>query len=69
VQDILTGMIIYLAMAIDLPAWALDDIDKIIKSFLWHGRKEAKGGIAFCPGEECVDPLSWEIWVFTYYMR
>jgi hypothetical protein len=41
VQHVLTGMIIYLAMAIDLPAWALDAFDKIRKGFLWRGRKEA----------------------------
>jgi hypothetical protein len=44
VQFVLTGMIIYLAMAVDLPAWALKVIDKIRKGFLWRGRKEAKGG-------------------------
>jgi hypothetical protein len=44
VQHILTGMIIYLAMAIDLPSWALAAIDKIRKGFLWRGRKEVRGG-------------------------
>jgi hypothetical protein len=29
VQHVLTGMMIYLAMAIDIPQWALDAIDKI----------------------------------------
>jgi hypothetical protein len=31
-------------MAIDIPRWALDAIDKIRKGFLWKGRKDAKGG-------------------------
>jgi hypothetical protein len=44
VQHVLTGMTIYLAMAIDIPQWALDAIDKIRKGFLWRDRKEAKGG-------------------------
>jgi hypothetical protein len=44
VQSVLTGMIVYLAMAIDLPQWALKAIDKIRKCFLWRGRKEARGG-------------------------
>jgi len=44
VQYVLTAMLIYLAMAIDLPTWAIKDIDKIRRSFLWRGRKEAKGG-------------------------
>jgi hypothetical protein len=34
VQHVLIGMIIYLAMAIDFPAWALDTVDKIRKGFL-----------------------------------
>ena len=44
VQHVLTGMTVYLAMAIDIPQWALDAIDKIRKGFLWRGTKEAKGG-------------------------
>jgi hypothetical protein len=34
VQYVMTGMIIYLAMAVDLPPRALKDIDKIRKGFL-----------------------------------
>jgi hypothetical protein len=56
-QHVLTGMIIYLAMAIDFPSWALDAIDRIRKGFLWRGHKEVKGATAFCLGEECVSPL------------
>jgi len=44
VQYVMTGMVIYLAMAVDLPPRALKDIDKIRKGFLWRGRKEAMGG-------------------------
>jgi hypothetical protein len=44
VQYVMTGMIIYLAMAVDLPPRALKDIDKIRKGFLWCGRKEVRGG-------------------------
>jgi hypothetical protein len=44
VQYVLIGMVIYLAMAVDLPAWALKAIDKIRREFLWRGRKDAKDG-------------------------
>jgi hypothetical protein len=41
---VMTGMVIYLAMAVDLPPRALKDIDKIRKGFLWRGRKDVRGG-------------------------
>jgi len=44
VQFVLTGMLTYLAMAIDLPPWAIKVVDKIRHGFLWRGRKDAKGG-------------------------
>jgi hypothetical protein len=40
----MTGMIVYLAMAVDLPPDALKAIDNIRKGFLWRGRKEVRGG-------------------------
>jgi hypothetical protein len=44
VQFVLTGMMIYLAMALDFPAWAYKAIDKLRRGFFWRGRSEAKGG-------------------------
>jgi len=44
VQFVLTGILIYVIMAIDLPPWALKAIDKIRRSFLWKGRREVNGG-------------------------
>jgi len=37
-------MVIYLLLAQDLPAKALEAIDKIRRGFLWKGRKDVKGG-------------------------
>jgi hypothetical protein len=55
VQHVLTGMIVYLAMATDIPPWALHAIDKIGRGFLWRGRKDAKGGHCLIAWEGCVD--------------
>jgi hypothetical protein len=44
VQFVLTGMMIYLAMALDFPAWAYKAINKLHRDFFWRGRSEAKGG-------------------------
>jgi len=37
-------MLIYLLLALDLPAKALEAIDKIRRGFLWKGRKDVRGG-------------------------
>jgi hypothetical protein len=44
VQFVLTGMLIYLVMAFDLPPWAIRAVDKIRRGFLWRGSRDAKGG-------------------------
>jgi len=51
VQSVLTSMLVYLVMAMDLPPWALKAIDKIQRGFLWKGRKDVKGGhcLLACP--------------------
>jgi hypothetical protein len=43
VQSVMTGMLIYIAMAVDLPSSTVKDIDRIRKGFLWRGRKEVRG--------------------------
>lgn len=56
-QFVLTSMIIYLAMAIDLPVWALKAIDKVRRGFLWKGRKDVKGGHCLIAWPKVTRPL------------
>jgi hypothetical protein len=44
VQLVLTGMMIYLAMALDFPTSAYKAINKFRRGFFWRGRNEAEGG-------------------------
>ena len=39
VQYVLTSMLIYLVLVLDLPTGTLQTIDKIRRGFLWRGRK------------------------------
>jgi hypothetical protein len=44
VQAVLTSMLVYLLLALDLPAKALEATDKIRRGFIWKGRKDVMGG-------------------------
>jgi len=44
VQAVLTSMVVYLLLALDLPSGSLQAIDKIRRGFLWKGRKDVRGG-------------------------
>ncbi|GJM85001.1 hypothetical protein PR202_ga00728 [Eleusine coracana subsp. coracana] len=57
VQFVMTSAIIYLAMAVDLPAWALKAMDKVNRGFLWRGRLEAKGGHCLIAWPKVTRPL------------
>jgi hypothetical protein len=57
VQYVLTSMLIYLAMAMDLPQWALKAIDKVRRGFLWKGRRDVKGGHCVIAWPKVTRPL------------
>ncbi|GJM91592.1 hypothetical protein PR202_ga07979 [Eleusine coracana subsp. coracana] len=40
----MVATIIYHAMALDLPPWAIKAMEKIMRNYIWRGRKEANGG-------------------------
>jgi hypothetical protein len=44
VQVVMTAMVIYHLMALDLEPWFLQAIDKLRRGFLWAGAGEASGG-------------------------
>jgi hypothetical protein len=44
VQFVMTAKIIYTAIALDLPMWAIKAIERILKSFLWKDRKGGQWG-------------------------
>jgi hypothetical protein len=39
----MAAKVIYSAIVVDLPLWAVKAIEKILRGFLSNGRKEAKG--------------------------
>jgi hypothetical protein len=63
VQHVLTSMTVYMAMAVDIPQWGLDAIDRLRKGFLWRGRKKVNGGTAWWLGERFAAPFSLVGWV------
>jgi hypothetical protein len=57
VQHVLTSMTVYMAMAVDIPQWGLDAIDRLRKGFLWRGQKEVNGGHCLVAWRKVCRPL------------
>lgn len=82
VQFVLTATVIYHAMALDLPSWAIKAIEKIMRGFLWKGRKEAQGGHCLIAWQRVARPkelgglgisniqsLGWALRVWRLWLR
>jgi hypothetical protein len=52
VRFVLSAILVYLLIAMNIPNWMVKSIDKIRRGFIWKGRKEANGG-------SCL--VSWDI--------
>jgi len=52
VRFVLTAIPIYLLVALKVPEWFIQAIDKIRRSFLWKGRKEINGGCCLVAWEK-----------------
>jgi hypothetical protein len=70
VQHVLTSMTVYLAMAIDIPKWALDAIDKLEKDSYGEAEKklELECWTLSCGlGEGVPAYAAWRAWYFQFY--
>jgi len=66
VQFVLTSMLIYILLALELPPCVLKAIDKIRRGFLWKGRKDARGHCLLAwPRSQ--DHFAWEGLVFLIF--
>lgn len=61
VRFVMTSMIIYQAIAIDLLPWALKVMDKIPQGFLWRGRKMQKGVLSVSLAKGYLIPWGWVV--------
>jgi hypothetical protein len=64
VQYMLTGMLIYLAMAVNIPLGLSRLSTNLENSFLWRGCKEVRGGHCLVAWGRVVDLSSWVVLAF-----
>jgi hypothetical protein len=62
VQTVLTSMMVYLAMTLDLPSWAIKSIDKIRRGFLCRGKKDALGSHCLVAWSKVTRPKEYGGW-------
>jgi hypothetical protein len=59
VRATLSTIPIFAMMSLDLPAKTIIAIEKIIRGFLWKGRKEVKGGHCLVAWDKVCAPKEW----------
>jgi len=57
VRFVLSAIPIYLLIAINVPKWFINAIDKIRRGFLWKGKEQANGGCCLVAWEKVSRPL------------
>ncbi|GJN06676.1 hypothetical protein PR202_ga24430 [Eleusine coracana subsp. coracana] len=57
VRFVLTAIPIYILIALNVPKWFLNAIDKLRRDFLWCGRKAANGGCCLVSWEKVQRPI------------
>jgi hypothetical protein len=59
VRATLSAIPIFSMMSLDIPAMTLTSIEKIIRAFLWKGRKDVKGGHCLVAWDKVCAPKEW----------
>lgn len=59
IKTVLTTIVIYHMLSLDLPPWVFKSITKICHSFFWRGSEEAKGGHCLVSWEQICKPLEY----------
>jgi hypothetical protein len=54
VKAVLSSILIYHQIVLHCPKWVIRAIEKIMRGFLWKGRKDIKGGTVWWGGSVCV---------------
>jgi hypothetical protein len=59
VRFVLSAIPVYLFLAMNVPKWVINKIDRIRKGFVWRGRKEANGGSCLVAWDIVTRPLKY----------
>jgi hypothetical protein len=67
VKAVLSSIPIYLQIVIHCPMWVIKAIEKILRGFLWKGRKDIEGGTVWLGGSVYVELRSLVALVFIIW--